>query len=112
MDIVEKNLGGITILEMSGRFDATASFDLSRNVSSLLEEGRRDIVLNMNGVDYINSAALGSLINLRKKVAARGGHLKLAKLQSWVERVFKETRLDRFFEVYDTEAEAINSFGE
>ena len=78
---------------------------------SLVEaEGHRQILLNFENVQYLSSAALGKLINLKKKVGVVKGKLKLCCIHPDLMEVFKITRLDQVFEIYDTEQAALKKF--
>lgn len=74
------------------------------------DEGHRQILLNFSNVQYMSSAALGKLINLKKKAAAAGGTLKLCCIHPELKVVFKITRLDQVFDIHDEEQDAIDSF--
>ncbi len=78
---------------------------------SLVEdEGRTQILLNFGNVQYLSSAALGKLINLKKKVGAVKGKLKLCCIHSDLLEVFRITRLDQVFEIYPEEQAALDKF--
>lgn len=74
------------------------------------DEGHRQLLLNFGNVQYLSSAALGKLINLKKKVGAVKGKLKLCCIHPDLLEVFKITRLDQVFEIYDEEQEALDSY--
>ena len=67
-------------------------------------------VLNFSTVDFIGSVALGKLITLDRKVKARGGMLKLSNIRPQVYERFKICRLDRLFDIYADEADALAAF--
>lgn len=73
-------------------------------------EGKREILLNFGNVQYLSSAALGKLINLKKKVGAVKGKLKLCCIHPDLLEVFRITRLDQVFEIYAEEQAALNKF--
>jgi anti-sigma B factor antagonist len=78
---------------------------------SLVEkEGHKQLLLNFGNVQYLSSAALGKLINLKKKVGAVKGKLKLCCIHPDLLEVFRITRLDQVFEIYDEEQEALDKF--
>ena len=78
---------------------------------SLVEdEGHKQLLLNFGNVQYLSSAALGKLINLKKKVNAAKGKLKLCCIHPDLLEVFKITRLDQVFEIYDEEQQALDKF--
>ena len=78
---------------------------------SLVEDdGFKQILLNFGNVQYLSSAALGKLINLKKKVGAVKGKLKLCCIHPDLLEVFKITRLDQVFEIYPDEQGALGKF--
>jgi anti-sigma B factor antagonist len=78
---------------------------------SLVEdEGHKQLLLNFGNVQYLSSAALGKLINLKKKVGAAKGKLKLCCIHPDLLEVFRITRLDQVFEIYAEEQAALDKF--
>jgi len=73
-------------------------------------EGKRQLLLNFGNVQYLSSAALGKLINLKKKVGAVKGKLKLCCIHPDLLEVFRITRLDQVFEIYAEEQAALSKF--
>jgi len=85
--------------------------EVGEQLYSLVEsEGHRQLLLNFGNVQYMSSAALGKLINLKKKVGTAGGKLKLCCIHPELKVVFKITRLDQVFEIFDEEQAALDSF--
>lgn len=73
-------------------------------------QGHKTLLLNFGNVQYLSSAALGKLINLKKKVGAVKGQLKLCCIHPDLLEVFRITRLDQVFEIYGEEAQALDKF--
>lgn len=73
-------------------------------------EGKKQLLLNFGNVQYLSSAALGKLINLKKKVGAVKGKLKLCCIHPDLLEVFRITRLDQVFEISPDEQTALNKF--
>jgi anti-sigma B factor antagonist len=73
-------------------------------------EGHSQLLLNFGNVQYLSSAALGKLINLKKKVGAVRGKLKLCCIHPDLLEVFRITRLDQVFEIYSEEQAALDKF--
>ena len=73
-------------------------------------EHRKKLVVSLASVDLMTSAALGILITLRKKAAARGGHLKLSDMGPEIANVFSVTRLDSLFDIEKDAAHAVAGF--
>ncbi len=73
-------------------------------------EGKKKLLLNFGNVQYLSSAALGKLINLKKKVGAVKGDLKLCCIHPDLLEVFRITRLDQVFKIFPDEQGALNTF--
>ena len=71
---------------------------------------RRKLLVSLCSVDFLSSAALGKLITLDKKAAARGGVLKLSNICPHLSQLFSVTRLDRLFDIEKDEAHALAAF--
>lgn len=74
------------------------------------QDGHKKVLLNFGNVQYLSSAALGKLINLKKKVGAAKGVMKLCCIHPELKVVFKITRLDQVFEIFDEEQAALDAF--
>jgi anti-sigma B factor antagonist len=73
----------------------------------LLGEGNRNFVLNLSGVEYIDSSGLGQLITIWTSIKNRGGHMAVLNPTKRVQRLFDITRLDTVFKICEKEEEAI-----
>src|SRR5580700_2118661 len=79
-------------------------------ITDTLESGRKNILLNMAEVYYIDSSGLGELVAAYTAATRRGGKLKLMKLTQRVQDVVQLTKVYRIFEVFDDETTAVRSF--
>ncbi|MEI6149764.1 MAG: STAS domain-containing protein [bacterium] len=70
----------------------------------------RNVVMDLANVEFMDSSGLGALIALLKRVADRGGDLRLCGIQKKVRLVFEITRAHRVFEILDTQDGAVASF--
>jgi anti-sigma B factor antagonist len=111
MQIDERVVGGVTILDLSGKMTLGEGDELLREkIASLVNAGQKQLLLNLDGVPYIDSAGLGEIVRTYTTVSRQGGKLKLLNLTKRIEDLLSITKLLTVFEVYDTEAEAIQSF--
>lgn len=101
---------GILVVDCSGRivFGEESSL-LRETVKSAITENKR-IVLNLGEVNYIDSGGLGTLVALHTTASTAQGAIKLANLTKRVGDLLQVTKLLTVFEVYNSEAEAIDSF--
>jgi anti-sigma B factor antagonist len=103
--------GAVTIIDLSGRITLGESTGtLRETVRKALDEGARNLVLNMGNVSYVDSAGLGELVGSYTSVNHAGGRLKLLNLQAKMKDLMQVTKLHTVFEVYENEAECAKSF--
>ena len=108
-----ENIDGVTVVSfMETKIVQDESIqEMGDQLYSLVEdEGHKQLLLNFGNVQFLSSAALGKLINLKKKVGAVKGKLKLCCIHKDLFEVFRITRLDQVFEIYDEEQEALDKF--
>lgn len=111
MDIKERVVNGISVLDLSGKIVlGEGDLQMKERIKALLADGQRRILLNLGDVSYIDSAGLGSLISGYATVKREGGHLKLINLTKRVQDLLAITKLITVFDTYDDEKEAIASF--
>jgi len=99
------------ILDMSGRVSlGEALADLRDSVREALAGDRKNILLNLAEVSYIDSSGLGQLIGSYATVTNRGGQMKLLNLQKKVNDLMQITKLLTVFETFTNEGAALRSF--
>ena len=79
-------------------------------VNSLISEGKKQIVLDMKNIDYIDSSGLGALVAAHLSANTQGAAMRLCNLGRRFSKVLQLTRLIAVFNVYSTEAAAVASF--
>ena len=104
-------VGDVTIVDLGGRIvlgEGTAELrDLVRNLAGA---GRKKILLNLSGVNYIDSSGLGELVSAFTSLRKQGGELKLLNLTKRVHDLLQITKLYTVFEITDDEAASLQSF--
>jgi anti-sigma B factor antagonist len=75
-----------------------------------MEEGKKRVLLNLRGVEYIDSAGIGELVRTHTTLQRQGGQLKMVNLHQKVQDLLKATSLHKVFDVQKDEASAIQSF--
>jgi len=111
LNINERQAGDVTVLDMSGKITiGEGSVALRTAIRRLLEEGKKRILLNLSGVSYIDSSGIGELVSSYTATNNAGGQLKLLNLTQKLQDLLTITKLLTVFDVYDSEAEALNSF--
>ena len=111
MKINQRQEGGVTVIELSGKITIGVGDVAVRDaVQTAVASGSTKILLDMSGVSTIDSAGVGELVSSYTSVTNRGGALKLVSLPSKVSDILQITQLITVFEVHDTVAEAVESF--
>ena len=95
MQIDERVVDGVTILDLKGKMTLGEGDELLKDkINSLLQQGFKKVVLNLEEVPYIDSAGLGEIVRTYTTISRQGGSLKLLTV----------------FETYENEADAVRSF--
>lgn len=85
--------------------------DFAGAVASLFSGGEKKVIVDLSGVNYIDSASIGCLMDLYRQAQAADGKLKLAGVQKRVETMLTMTGAQNFLEIHADEASAVKSFG-
>jgi anti-sigma B factor antagonist len=104
--IQQRSVSEVVILDLTGRL-WILDLPLRDKMNALLGEGRRNFVLNLANVEYIDSSGLGQLITIWTSIRGRGGQMTVLNPTKRVQRLFDITRLDTVFQVFDSEDAAI-----
>ncbi len=111
LDIQQREREGITVLDLKGRITVGQEAGaLRERVSSLNSAGTRNLILNLEGVDYIDSTGLGALVICATSLRKNGGNLKLVNLNRRNIELLVMTKLATVFEIFNDEQDAVNSF--
>ena len=111
MQIEERLTGDVMILDIKGKLTIGEGDELLKDkINSLIQQGHKKLVMNLEGVPYVDSAGLGEIVRTYTTVSRQGGNLKLLNLTKRIEDLLAITKLLTVFDVFETEQEALNSF--
>ena len=111
LEITQREINGIYILALRGRLVlGEESSGFRATVENLLSSGATKIVVNLEWLNYVDSAGLGALIEAHRKTKDKGGLLKVSNLGPNFKRALELARLLTIFETCPTEAAAVASF--
>jgi len=111
LEVTERQAGDVTILDMSGAVRmGQGSIALRESIRGLVDGDKKKILLNLAGVNYVDSSGIGELIANYTTLSKVGGQLKLLNLTDRIQNLLVITKLLTVFDVYEDEAEALNSF--
>lgn len=110
MDIHQREREGVAILDLKGRLTVGPAATQVRDAISKLTASQNKIILNLEGVDYIDSTGLGTLVVCYTGTQKAGGALKLLNLNKRNLELLVLTKLSTVFELFNDEQDAVNSF--
>lgn len=111
LNISERQAGDVTILDMDGKVTiGEGSVALRTTIRRILGEGKKNVLLNLGGVGYIDSSGIGELVSSFTSVNKEGGVLKLLNLTEKLQDLLAITKLLTVFDVFEDEGAALASF--
>jgi bifunctional UDP-N-acetylglucosamine pyrophosphorylase/glucosamine-1-phosphate N-acetyltransferase len=110
INITVRGSGSATVFDLRGRLTLGEPISqLRTEIRPMIDAGRRNVVLNLAKISYIDSAGMGALVGILKAVREVNGQLRLSALPTKVKVLLETANLDRVFEVCADEAEALAS---
>jgi anti-sigma B factor antagonist len=97
-------------LSLKGRLDGQTAPQLKEVWQSYGERGINNVVLDLHQVDFIDSIGISTLVSGMKQFRGRGGDLRLVGLQPSARAIFELMMLDKVFEIFDSEDQALKGF--
>jgi len=111
MQIEQRSAGEVIVLDLKGKMTLGEGDELLKDkINSLLQQGFKKVVLNLEEVPYIDSAGLGEIVRTYTTISRQGGSLKLLNLTKRITDLLSITKLLTVFETYENEADAVRSF--
>ena len=113
MQLEERVVGGVAIGKVSGDITLNAGSDvrLRDKIQSLIQQGQKQLIVDLGGVSYVDSAGLGQLVQIQTTTTNHGGKLKLLNVTKRLNDLLVVTKLVTVFDTFENEAEALASFG-
>jgi len=110
VEVRQHSSSNVTVLTIHGRIDTYNVHLLQQQLEHVLLSKSSALVIDLGGVDFMDSSGLAVLVQSMKKCRERGGDLRLSNPQRAVRMILELTRLDRAVEIFPCEADAIASF--
>ncbi len=106
-----RQLGDVSVVDLSGRITiGEGDVVLREKVADLLENGKKNIILNLGKVSYMDSSGIGELVACLKRSREKGGNVKLLNPSGKVYDLLLLIKLGEVFEIFENEKEALTSF--
>ena len=108
MKLDTKKEKGLTIVSITGRMDAVTTPEAEGKLTGLIDTGEKDLIIDLQGLDYISSAGLRGILATAKRLKAEQGGMVFVNLQGHVSEVFKISGFHSLFRVFDSVDAALN----
>lgn len=110
LELASKQLGRVMVIKCRGRIAMGAETRALEEEVNRVTLGTKNVILNLTEVDFADSAGLGLLARMQRSLRTDRGDLKICGLRESLLRVFKITHLNRVFELYESEEQAVEAF--
>ncbi len=106
-----RDQGDVRVIELTGKITiGSGDVKLRELVNAAIEEGKSKILLDLAGVNAIDSSGIGEMVACYTTVKKRDGQLKLLRMSHKINDILQVTQLITVFDVFETEADALASF--
>jgi len=111
LQIATREFGRVIVVDVVGKLTISESRTQLRDLIHVLSgTGHKRFLLNLAGVDYVDSDGMGELVRCFSTVRQRGGEMKLVQVNKRVADLLQITRLNTLFEIYGEEQVALRAF--
>lgn len=112
MHLDERTVGDVTVIKVTGDITLSGGGDvlLKDKVQSLLQQGKKKLLLDLGGVAYVDSGGLGQLVQCNVTASKNGGALKLLNMTKRLNDLLVLTKLATIFDSHENEKAALESF--
>jgi anti-anti-sigma factor len=110
MIITQNEKNGIMELNISGRLDAVSAVEADKHFSTVIDEEKNNLLINLAELDYISSAGLRVLLVVAKRIQQNHGKIVLCALNSNVKEIFEISGFSSIFNIFASKEEAAKSF--
>ncbi len=111
MKLSHREESGVMVIEPKGKImGGPESTELHDLLHDLIDQGKKNVVIDLGKVDWMNSTGLGLLISGLTTLRKSGGELKLANVTDKIQSLLTITKLVTIFKSFDTVDDAITSF--
>jgi anti-sigma B factor antagonist len=109
LKVESREVDGIGIISLDGEVDVYTAPKLKSRLVDLVDEGKYNIIINLQKVEFMDSSGLGVLVGGLKRVKSHQGSIILVCTQENILKIFKITGLVKVFPIFSTEEEALQS---
>ncbi|HYE80101.1 MAG TPA: STAS domain-containing protein [bacterium] len=110
MEIATREQNNVLIFDIKGELDAKAAPELKERLTDKINQGHTRVLVNLSDISYLDSAGLGVLVSGLKIATRQNGDLRMWGLQEEVKNIFQLTRLNKVFQIFESEEQALGSY--
>ncbi len=100
----------ITLITVRGEIGTETVDQFKEKIDQVINDGKKKLIIDLQEVNYLNSMGLGVFASALKKLKKSNGDLKFINLSPTVMELLERSRLDKVFNVFESEEEAVKSF--
>ncbi len=107
-----KDLENVSVLALEGYLDAHTAPKFEDALRQLVDEGRYNILVNFEKLEYISSAGLGVFMGFIENVRAKGGDIKMCNMSEKVFKIFDLLGFPALYDIVPREEDALAKFAQ
>ena len=111
MDYIIEDVGTVAVVRFDGDLGGGDDAELKKLFVRLRQDGKTKVVADMSKVEFMDSTVIGLLVWGMKNLREVGGDWRMFGIRGAVLKIFQVTHLDRAFQPFAAESEALESFG-
>lgn len=108
MNLTNKNIGSYCVVGIEGRIDTTNFNAFEKEITTIIDGGNNNIILNCANMNYISSSGLRVFLIVQKKLINSGGKLHLCEMQPTIKEIFDISGFSSIFKIFETEEKALS----
>jgi anti-sigma B factor antagonist len=111
-EITQRLAGDVVVLDLQGQMTLSGDEEplLLEHIRRIAQDGRRQVLLNLAHVSYVDSMGVGEIVGAYTRVVRLGGILKLCGVSDRIQELLETTNLATIIETFATEEDALRSF--
>jgi|SRR5690606_32471591 len=102
LSLATREVAGRTVVEVRGEVDVYTAAMLREKLVEVIDGGANRVVVDLTGVDFLDSSGLGVLVGAMKRLRMADGDMSLVCDNEKLLKIFRITALDRVFALYDS----------
>ena len=112
MELTTRTESNVNVIVLKGRFDAHEAPQVKTWLDQNIKEGNASLVVDLSGVNFVDSTALSTMVQAVKRCRQHGGDCRLSSMQAPVRVILELTRLDKAFAIHGDTSEAITALNQ